>query len=239
MKVDTMTSDLCWQPTTLTWRSPACCLFFFSPLQIRNLWNEEDDEERDEIILVLVIYEFGLYWVCIVFEENYGMRKMTKREMGSYFGFGLGLCSYVLFWFVLGLWYRGRSEEKGFFWEEMAGHWEAEHRERERAEHRVLENCYYVFFIYIYFLIMCWCGNLWEFQRLRFYIYVCIYIYIYIYIDYHACMTLCLHFLDFSFGLEIVFLLFGFLMGHKQSRTTTRLFLLHDFKINNYIVLFQ
>ena len=29
-------------------------LFFFYPLQIRNLWNEEeDDEEGDEIILVL------------------------------------------------------------------------------------------------------------------------------------------------------------------------------------------
>ena len=55
-------------------------------------------------ILVLVIYGFGLCWVCIVFEEIYGMRrKMTKREMGNYFGFGLGLCSYVLFWFVLGL----------------------------------------------------------------------------------------------------------------------------------------
>ena len=73
---------------------------------------EEDDEERDEIILVLVIYGFGLCWVCIVFEEIYGMRrKMTKREMGNYFGFGLDLCSYVLFWFVLG---------------------KAEHRERER-----------------------------------------------------------------------------------------------------------
>ena len=150
-----MTGDLCWQPAASTWHSPAALsfffFFFFSPLQIRNLWNEEDDEERDEIILVLVIYEFGLYWVCIVFEENYGMRKMTKREMGSYFGFGLGLCSYVLFWFVLGLWYRGISEEKGFFWEEMAGHWEAEHRERERAEHRVLEDCYYVFFFLCYF----------------------------------------------------------------------------------------
>ena len=78
------------------------CFFFFFSLQIRNLWNEEeDDEERDEIILALVIYGFGLCWVCIVFEEIYGMRrKMTKREMGNYFGFGLDLCSYVLFWFV-------------------------------------------------------------------------------------------------------------------------------------------
>ncbi|KAK9994187.1 hypothetical protein SO802_023890 [Lithocarpus litseifolius] len=104
-----MTGDLCWQPATLTWRSPCCVVFFFSvfffPLQIRNLWNEEEDhEERDEIILVLVIYGFDLCWVCIVFEEIYGMRrKMTKREMENYFGFGLGLCSYVLFWFVLGL----------------------------------------------------------------------------------------------------------------------------------------
>ena len=58
--------------------------------------------KRDEIILVLVIYGFGLCWVCIVFEEIYGMRrKMMKWEMGNYFG--LGLCSYVLFWFVLGL----------------------------------------------------------------------------------------------------------------------------------------
>ena len=111
-------------------------LFFFYPLQIRNLWNEEeDDEERDEIILVLVIYGFGLCWVCIVFEDIYGMRrKMMKREMGNYFGFGLGLCSYVLFWFVLG---------------------KAEHRERERAEHRVLEDCYYVFFFNVIFLIIC------------------------------------------------------------------------------------
>ena len=89
----------------------------------RRHWNEEeDDEERDEIILVLVIYGFGLCWVCIVFEEIYGMRrKTTKREMGNYFGFGLGLCSYVLFWFVL---------EK------------AEYGGRERAEHRDLEDCY-------------------------------------------------------------------------------------------------
>ena len=45
-----------------------------------NLWDEaEDDEERDEIILVLMIYGFGLCWVCNVFEEIYGMRrKMTK-----------------------------------------------------------------------------------------------------------------------------------------------------------------
>ena len=95
----------------------------------RRHWNEEeDDEERDEIILVLVIYGFGLCWVCIVFEEIYGMRrKMTKREMGNYFGFGLGLCSYVLFWFVL---------EK------------AENRGRERAEHQELEDCYYVFFFF-------------------------------------------------------------------------------------------
>ena len=101
-----MTGDLCWQPTTSTWRNPCCVVFFFSvffsPLQIRNLWNEdEDDEERDDIILVLMIYGFGLCWVCIVFEEIYGIRrKMTKREMGNYFGFGLDLCSYVLFWFV-------------------------------------------------------------------------------------------------------------------------------------------
>ena len=68
--------------------------------------------KRDEIILVLVIYGFGLCWVCIVFEEIYGMRrKMTKREMGNYFSFGLGLWSYVPFCFVLG---------------------KAEHRERER-----------------------------------------------------------------------------------------------------------
>ena len=112
-------------PTALSSSS----LFIFFLLQIRNLWNEEeDDKERDEIILVLVIYGFGLCWVCILFEEIYGTRrKMTKREMGNYFGFGFGLCSYVLFWFVLGLWYRGRSEEKGFFWEEMT-----EHRVRER-----------------------------------------------------------------------------------------------------------
>ena len=109
--------------------SSSLFIFIFFLLQIRNLWNEEeDDEERDEIILVLVIYGFGLCWVCIVFEEIYGTRrKMTKREMGNYFGFGFSLCSYVLFWFVLGLWYRGRSEEKGFFWEEMT-----EHRVRER-----------------------------------------------------------------------------------------------------------
>ena len=103
-----MIGDLCWQLATSTWRSPYCVVFFFSifsPLQIRNLWNEEEDgEERDEIILVLVIYGFGLCWVCIVFEEIYGMwRKMMKREMGDYFGFGFGLCSYVLFWFVMGL----------------------------------------------------------------------------------------------------------------------------------------
>ena len=85
--------------------------------------------------MVLVIYGFGLCWVCIVFEEIYGIRrKMTKREMGNYFGFGLGLCSYVLFWFVLG---------------------KAEHRERERAEHRVLEDYYYDFFFNVIFLIMC------------------------------------------------------------------------------------
>ena len=43
--------------------------------------------KRDEIILVLVIYGFGLCWVCIVFEEIYGMRrKMTKREMGNFRG---------------------------------------------------------------------------------------------------------------------------------------------------------
>ena len=31
----------------------------------------------------MVIYGFGLCWVCTVFEEIYGMmRKMTKREMG-------------------------------------------------------------------------------------------------------------------------------------------------------------
>ena len=131
-----MTSDLCWQPAASTWRSPYCVIFFLSifffPLQIRNLWNEEeDDEKRDEIILVLVIYGFGLCWVCIVFEDIYGMRrKMMKREMGNYFGFGLGLCSYVLFWFVLG---------------------KAEHRERERAEHWVLEDCYYVFFFLMLF----------------------------------------------------------------------------------------
>ena len=91
----------------------------------RRHWNEEeDDEERDEIILVLVIYGFG-------FEEIYGMRrKMTKKEMGNYFGFGLGLCSYVLFWFVL---------EK------------AEHGGRERAVHRDLEDCYYVFFFLMLF----------------------------------------------------------------------------------------
>ena len=105
-----MTGDLCWQPAASTGAAPAASsssslFFFFFPLQIRNLWNEEeDDEERDEIILVLVIYGFGLCWVCIVFEDIYGMRrKMMKREMGNYFGFGLGLCSYVLFWFVLGL----------------------------------------------------------------------------------------------------------------------------------------
>ena len=108
-----MIGDLCWQLAASTWPSPCCVVFFFSfyfyfyffLLQIRNLWNEEeDDEERDEIILVLVIYGFGLCWVCIVFEEIYGTRrKMTKREMGNYFGFGFGLCSYVLFWFVLGL----------------------------------------------------------------------------------------------------------------------------------------
>ena len=75
---------------------------------------------------------------------------MTKREMGNYFGFGLGLCSYVLFWFVL---------EK------------AENRGRERAEHRDLEDCYYVFF---FFLMLR--GNLWCFQSFGF---------IYIYIDYY------------------------------------------------------
>ena len=47
-----------------------------------------DEEERDEIILVLMIYGFGLCWVCNVFEEIYGMRrKMTKPEMGCF-----GLC---------------------------------------------------------------------------------------------------------------------------------------------------
>ena len=133
-----MTGDLCWQPAASTWRSPCYIVFFFSvfffffPLQIRNLWNEEeDDEERDEIIVVLVIYEFGLCWVGIVIKEIYGMRrKMTKREMGNYFGFGLGLWSYVLFWFVLG---------------------KVEHRERERAEHQVLEDCCYVFFLFLFF----------------------------------------------------------------------------------------
>ena len=65
---------------------------------------------------------------------------MTKREMGNYFGLGLGLCSYVLFWFVLG----------------KVEHQEAEHREKERAEHRVLENYYYILFyfgLYIFFII--------------------------------------------------------------------------------------
>ena len=98
-----MIGDLCWQLAASTWHNPCCVIFFFSiffPLQIRNFW----DEEEDEIILVLVIYGFGLCWVCTVLEEIYGMRrKMTKRGMEDYFGFGLGLCSYVLFWFVLGL----------------------------------------------------------------------------------------------------------------------------------------
>ena len=62
---------------------------------------------RDEIILVLVIYGFGLCWVCNVVEEIYGMRgKMTKREMGLFwfwFGFLLMCTILVWFWFVLGL----------------------------------------------------------------------------------------------------------------------------------------
>ena len=71
---------------------------------------------------------------------------MTKREMGNYFGFGLGLCSYVLFWFVL---------EK------------AENRGRERAEHQELEDCYYVFFFFF--------NVTWKFvvlPKFRFYIYI-------------------------------------------------------------------
>ena len=74
---------------------------------------------------------------------------MTKREMGNYFGFGLGLglCSYVLFWFVL---------EK------------AENRGRERAEHRDLEDCYYV--IFFFFLMLR--GNLWSFKNSVLYIYI-------------------------------------------------------------------
>ena len=63
---------------------------------------------------------------------------MTKREMGNYFGFGLGLCSYVLFWFVLG---------------------KAEYRERERAKHRVLENCLWVWFM---LAVYCVWRNLWD-----------------------------------------------------------------------------
>ena len=104
-----MIGDLCWQLGAAPAASSSSSLSPPPPLQIRNLWNEEeDDEEGDEIILVLVIYSFGLCWVCIVFEEIYGMwRKMMKREMGDYFGFGFGLCSYVLFWFVM-----GRSEER-------------------------------------------------------------------------------------------------------------------------------
>ena len=112
--------------------SSSLFFFFFFPLQIRNLWNEEeDDEERDEIILVLVIYGFGLCWVCIVFEEICGMRrKMTKREMGNYLGFGLGFCSYVLFWFVLG---------------------KAEHRERGKGRALGLRRLLLHFFFKCYF----------------------------------------------------------------------------------------
>ena len=73
--------------------------------------------------LVFVIYRFGLCWLCIVYEEIYGMkRKMTKREMELFwfwFGFVLMCTVLVWFWFVLGLWYRERwgwKEEKEMIW---------------------------------------------------------------------------------------------------------------------------
>ena len=67
-------------------------------------------------------------------EEIYGMRrKMTKREMGNYFGFGLDLCSYELFWFVLG---------------------KAEHHERE-SQSIGLRKLLLRFFFNVIFLIIC------------------------------------------------------------------------------------
>ena len=46
-------------------------------------------------------------------------------------------------------------------------------------EYRVLEKSFITFFYTFFFLIWCWYGKLWEFQRFWLYIYIYIYIFLY------------------------------------------------------------